>query len=289
MKNCLLLFFTLSFYYGYTQDTINCYFDEQLSLTGKKQSAYPGKMIAQEQGWEAFALHSNGNVLMHGFFADKKLKIKQGLYSIYYSNGNRRALTYFNNNAADSIFMSWHINGQMSDSGIIRQQFRTGLWKTWYANGNPESAGVYSNSEPDGEWHWYYPNGKPATIETYSNNKLQDITCYDTLGIATGSNCRIEKKPCPQNAYDFETFIIENLLYPEDAIKKRIEGDVAFEFIINKAGKLTNINFTNEASALLQNEVVRLLKSVSVWEPAVSHNRNIDYLYTYTVPFYLPD
>ncbi len=289
MKICLLSLLILSFYYGHAQDTIACYFDEQLALTGKKQSVYPGKMTAHEHGWEAFAMYSNGNVLMHGFFADKKLKIKQGLYSIYYSNGNRRALTYFNNNTADSVFMSWHINGQMSDSGIIQQQFRTGVWKTWYANGNPESEGVYINSEPDGEWRWYHPNGKPATIEVYSHNKLQDLTCYDTTGNVTGSNCRIEKKPCPQNAYDFEAFIIENLLYPKDALKKSIEGEVAFEFLITREGKLTNINFTNEANTLLQEEVVRLLKSVKEWEPAVSHNRNIDYLYSYTVPFYLPD
>ncbi|HRQ52083.1 MAG TPA: hypothetical protein PLR74_16155, partial [Agriterribacter sp.] len=106
MKICLLSLLVISFCYVRAQDTITCYFDEQLALTGKKQSVYPGKMIAHKHGWEAFALHSNGNVLMHGFFADKKLNIKHGEYSIYYFNGNRRALTYFNKNRADGIFLS---------------------------------------------------------------------------------------------------------------------------------------------------------------------------------------
>ena len=285
----MLSFFILLFFYGRAQDTIACYFDEELSLTTKKQGIYPGTITEHENGWEAVAFYSNGNALMRGLFKDKKLKTKQGYYTLYYPNGNRRAFTYFNNNTADSTFMGWHANGQLSDSGLIHQQLRAGIWKTWYSNGRQESSGNFLNGTPDGVWHWYHGNGKPATIETYGNNKLQDLTCFDTLGIATGSNCRIEKKPCPKNAYDFETFIIENLLYPKDALKKSIEGEVAFEFFITKEGKLTNINFTNEANALLQEEVVRLLKSVPAWEPAVSHNRDIDYLYTYTVPFYLPE
>lgn len=289
MKYCLSLFLLFLFFYGSAQDTISCFFDEQLLLTGKKSGLYPGKITAHADGWEALAFYSNGTVLMHGFFADKKLKTKHGPYTLYYPNGKRRAFTSFSNNEADSLFMGWHQNGQLSDSGMIQQQMRKGLWKTWYTNGRQESSGVYHNGAPDGEWRWYHPNGKPATIEIYSNNKLQDLTCFDTSGMATGSNCRIEKKPCPEDTYDFDTFIVENLLYPKDALKREIEGEVAFEFLITREGKLTNINFTNEANKLLQDEVVRLLKSVKQWEPAVSHNREIDYLYSYTVPFYLPD
>lgn len=223
---------------------------------------------------------------MHGFFADRKLNVKQGYYQLFYNNGQPRAFTYFDKNMADSVFTSWHLNGQMSDSGLIHQQLRTGLWKTWYANGNPESAGKFTNGVPDGEWRWYRVSGTPATMEVYKDNKLQDLICYDTTGKPTGSNCRIEKLPCPENAYDFESFVVDNLLYPEQALKKGIEGEVAFEFLITANGKLTRINFTNKANSLLQDEVVRLLKSVKVWEPAVSHNRNIDYLFSYQVPFY---
>ncbi len=289
MKFRSLLYLLLLSAYSQAQDTIRCYFDEQLSLTSKKQAVYPGKMMAQPEGWEAFAYYSNGETLMHGFFADKKLKFKQGTFTLFYPNGNRRAFTTFKNNETDGVFMSWHQNGLLSDSGVIQQQMRTGLWKTWYINGNVESAGNYSNGFAEGEWRWYRPNGKQATQEMYINNKLNDLTCYDTLGLPSGSNCRIEKKPCPEGAYDFENFINENLFYPKEALTKKIEGEVSFEFLINKEGRLTNINFTNEANSILQEEIVRLLKSVPKWEPAISHNRDVDYLYPFTVPFYLPE
>lgn len=285
----MLLLFVVSFFYGQAQETTSCYFDEELSLTTKKLGVYTGTITAQGDNWEAVAFYPDGNVIMRGLYKDKKLKVKQGLYTLYYPNGNRRAFTSFTDNHADSIYMSWYSNGQLGDSGFIRQQVRTGLWKTWYSNGQIESSGSYNYGAPDGLWHWYHSNGYPATMEWYKDNKLQDLSCFDTLGVQTGSNCRIEKKPCPQGTDNFEAFIIEHLLYPNEALKKEIEGVVAFEFLITKEGRLTNINFTNEAHVLLQEEVVRLLKSVKEWEPAVSHNRNVEYLYSYSVPFYLPD
>lgn len=273
----------------WAQDTISCYFNEQLALTGKKQGIYTGKITAQPKGWEAFAYYKNGGVLMHGFFADKKLKVKQGTFTLYYPNGNRRAFTHFTNNETDGIFMGWHPNGLLSDSGVIEQQMKTGLWKTWYMDGSLESVGTYDNGFVEGEWEWYHINGQLATKEIYTYNKLNDLTCYDTLGLPTGSNCRIEKKPSPEGAYDFESFIKDNLFYPKEALNKKIEGEVSFEFLINKEGRLTNINFTNEANPILQEEIVRLLKSVTKWEPGISHNREIDYLYSFSVPFYLPE
>ncbi|MCO5236270.1 MAG: energy transducer TonB [Chitinophagaceae bacterium] len=289
MKHHLLFFLLLLCFRGIAQDTIACYFDEQLALTGKKHAVYAGSIVAQPDGWEALAYYQNGAVLMHGFFADKKLKIKQGAFTLFYPDGNRRAATSFSNNETDGVYMGWHPNGLLSDSGVIRQQMRSGAWKTWYINGVLESAGAYADGAPDGEWRWYHPNGKPSTIEIYSNNKLDDLTCYDTLGLSSGSNCRIEKKPCPEGAYDFETYITDSLYYPPEALKKKIEGEVSFEFLISKEGRLAKINFTNEANVLLQDEVVRLLKSVKRWEPAVSHNRAVDYLYSYSAPFYLPE
>ena len=272
----------------YAQDSTNCYFDEQLQLTSKKNAAYNGRMIQQNGKWEAFAYFSNGAVLFHGIFKDKKLTEKDGQYTLYFPNGTKRAATYFSDNTIDSVFTSWYADGNRSDSGLMRNNIKEGLWKTWYPGGAVESEGDYVNCSPDAIWHWYHSNGKPATIETYKNHKLNELSCFDTLGNNTGSNCRIDKKPCPQNALSFDQFVVDNMIYPDKALKRSIEGTVNFEFLITKEGKLTRINFLNETDALLQDEVVKFLKSIPVWEPAISHNREIDYLYTYEVPFYLP-
>lgn len=276
------------FYTGNAQDTTDCYFDAQLTLTSKKNAVYEGKIVNTQKGWEVFAFYPSGKqVLAHSFFKDKKLTERDGENNVYYQDGTPSLKTYFKNNMLDGVFLKWHPNGHLSDSGMIKQNLKTGVWKSWYNTGQTESEGFYNDGIRDSAWHWYHENGKPSTTELYRQNKLQDLTCFDTTGSTTGSNCRIDGTPCPENALSFDQFIRDNLLYPDKAAKRGIEGDVSFEFIITKEGKLTRINFTNESNALFQEEIIRLLKSVPKWDPAVSHNRNIDYLYSYTVPFYL--
>ncbi len=287
MRYIFLITGILFFYYSFAQDTTECYFDEQFQLTSKKNAAYNGKRVRRDDHWEAFAYFSNGSTLFHGFFKDKKLTSKDGMFTIYFPNGVKNVVTYFKDERVEGVFIRWHNNGNMSDSGLIQDNLKEGLWKTWYATATPESEGKYLNNKPDGIWHWYYSNGKPATIETYKNEKLSDLSCFDTLGNNTGSNCRIDKKPCPEGARSFDQFVNDNLIYPDKAFKKGIEGTVKFEFNITKDGRLTRINFLNESNSLLQDEVVKFLKSVPKWEPAVSHNREMDYMYTYIIPFYV--
>lgn len=287
MRYILLLTGILFFYTGKAQDTTDCYFDAQLTLTAKKNAVYEGKIVNSSKGWEVFAFYPGKQVLAHSLFKDKKLTERTGEYNVYFQNGSSSLRAVFKNNMLSGPFLKWHSNGQLSDSGMMKENLKTGLWKTWYTTGQIESEGLFIEGVPDSLWHWYHDNGKPSTVELYRKNQLHDLTCFDTSGNATGSNCRIDGAPCPENALSFEEFIQNNLIYPEKAVRRKIQGDVAFEFIITKEGKLTRINFINESNELFQEEIVRLLKSVQKWDAAVSHNRKIDYLYNYSVPFYL--
>lgn len=289
MRYLFLLSGLLFFYGAQCQDTTDCYFDSQLTLTSKKNAVYDGKMVNTDKGWEIFVLYPTKQVLAHSIFKDKKLTVREGEYSVYFEDGSASLKTFFKDNMITGPFLKWHANRQLSDSGMMKENLKTGIWKSWYATGKPESQGWYADGIPDSVWNWYNENGNPSTIELYRQGKLADLNCFDLSGNKTGSNCRIDGAPCPENALSFEQFIQENLNYPEKAVRRRLEGDVSFEFIITKEGKLTRINFTNLSDELFQQEIVRLLKSVTKWEPAVSHNRNIDYLYSYTVPFYLGD
>lgn len=288
MKCIFTLGFTILALFLQAQDTSSCYFDAQLAATERRNAVYTGKMVETPNGWEALAFYPDGKTLMKALYKDKKLKVKQGGYTVFFPNGKPKLTASFDNNLVDGNYTSWHENGLMEDSGLIKENIKTGLWKKWYNTGVQECEGAYAEGVPDGIWKWYHPNGKPATVEVYSNQKLKDLTCFDTLGVQTGFNCRLDKKPCPLNAYSFESYVIENLIYPQAALRKGIEGNVAFEFFITKEGKLTRINFLNESHPTLREEIVKFLKAVPSWEPAISHNRAVDCLYSYEVPFYLP-
>lgn len=288
MKFLMALFLALTIGYAEAQDSIACYFNEQLLPVDKRRAVYNGKMIQTPEGWNAVAYNAGGQLLMQGTYKDKKLQVRHGVYNIYNTNGTLRMSAVFEDNIVNGPYQSWHENGQLADSGRISHNMKTGLWRTWYPDGVLESEGSYTDAVMEGEWKWFRENGKPATVELYVNGKIKDLACYDATGTHTGFNCRIDKKPCPKNEYSFESFVIENLEYPNEALRKGIEGVVNFEFIITREGKLTRVNFTNKSDKILQDAIVAFLKSVTEWEPAISHNREVDCVYSYQVPFYLP-
>ncbi len=191
----------------------------------------------------------------------------------------------------DGIYVEWHDNGQVKDSCEFDKGRKTGKWKSWYNDGTLESEGSYLNDLNTGVWQWFHSNGNIATHEMYREGKLADLSCYDSTGKATGFTCALLTRPHPTADSvegSFEDYLMANLYYPPAAMNQRIEGSVNLEFLINKEGKLKSINIINSPNPLLSEEVIRMIKSVRQWAPAISHNRRIDYLYELSVPFRLP-
>ncbi len=274
---------------GLTQDSIPVYFDADLNPTSRRNAAFNGTMVQNGEGvWDVVANYPGGQPLLAASYKDKRMRVRHGVMQGYFPNGQKRLSATFDNNVLEGVYTVWHESGHMADSGRLASNAKTGIWKTWYANGVLESEGTYTAGIPDGNWKWFHENGNPATVEIYQNSKLKDLSCFNESGTPTGFNCRLDKKPAPKGAYSFESYVIENLMYPEEALKKRVEGVVEFEFFVTKEGKLTRINFQNQGNRLLHDAVVNFLKAVPEWEPAISHNRKVDCLYTYSIPFYLP-
>ena len=203
------------------------------------------------------------------------------------------ALTNFQIYAVpDGKYFEWYENGQLKDSCDFAKGKKTGIWKSWYADGKIESEGRYQNDSAVGVWNWFHSTGQPATREVYRGGKLADLACYDSTGTSSGFTCALMTRPHPTADSvegSFEDYLIANLYYPKEAMTRGIEGMVSLEFVIGKDGKLKSINIISSPSDLLSEEVVRLLKSIQQWAPAISHNRPIDYVYEFNVPFMIPE
>ncbi len=60
-------------------------------------------------------------------------------------------------------------------------------------------------------------------------------------------------------------FIKENLIYPKEASKKGEQGTVYVEFTIKIDGSLTDVKIKKGVSEYLNNEAIRLIKSMPNW------------------------
>lgn len=82
-------------------------------------------------------------------------------------------------------------------------------------------------------------------------------------------------------------WIKDNIKYPTEAIEKGIEGRVIVQFVVTKDGKITNEKVVRSVDPLLNEEALRVIRSMPVWIPAKRDGQNIDLLFTLPLTFRL--
>ncbi|MCH7657376.1 MAG: TonB family protein [Bacteroidetes bacterium] len=86
---------------------------------------------------------------------------------------------------------------------------------------------------------------------------------------------------------DFDDYIMQNIQYPESAIKEGTEGIVWVEFNINKRGKVTDVKVVESIDERLDNEAVRVVSSSPRWIAAEMNGKKTAKKMTVTVEFHL--
>lgn len=79
-------------------------------------------------------------------------------------------------------------------------------------------------------------------------------------------------------------YINKNMIYPKEAIKKNMQGRTILQFIINKDGSVSDIEVARSSgSELLDNEAIRVVKSMPKWTPGEDKSKKVDTMFT--MPF----
>lgn len=190
------------------------------------------------------------------------------------------------NQYMDGLSLTYHPNGQLADSTVYLRGRKYGYSKGWYPNGNVEWEGVYLNDRYEGFWKWFHPNGKPCTVENYVDRKLVDLECFDSTGKSNGPFCSIEKPAYLDGLVsDYRQFVHNNLNWPDQAFRQKINGRVFVQFEVSPIGKLQNFKIVSATHKMFADEVERVFKEMPDWVPAISHNRAVKAEFTMNIPF----
>lgn len=99
-----------------------------------------------------------------------------------------------------------------------------------------------------------------------------------------------DKQPdFPGGQEAFLRFLGDKLVYPTDSYQKRIQGMVIIAFIIEKDGRLTNLNVLRHVADDLDAEAIRVLKTSPKWSPGFQNRIPIRVNYTIPITFKLPE
>lgn len=77
-----------------------------------------------------------------------------------------------------------------------------------------------------------------------------------------------KKAQFPGGNDSLKSFLQKNLHYPQEVVEKSIEGSVVVSFIVDKYGRISNVEVVQSADSLLDAEAVRLVQSMPDWSPA---------------------
>ena len=73
----------------------------------------------------------------------------------------------------------------------------------------------------------------------------------------------------------FDGYLSKSIVYPEAARQAGIEGQVSVEFVIEKDGSVTNIKILRDIGGGCGEELVRVLKAMPKWKPALQRGKPV--------------
>ncbi|HLO79539.1 MAG TPA: hypothetical protein VK166_01195 [Chitinophagaceae bacterium] len=290
MRNLLTTLFLLVSLSSFSQkkDTLVRYFSVDLEPVKKKQAVFIGVAIKDPFGWSTIIYNDSMKVIMRGKYKDPDCLIKDGWFIYYNQKGERSVAGKFTGNLKSDLWQTWYPSGRIKDSIYFANDMANGASRKYFENGLLEAKGFYKNGIPDSTWEWYHENGRKATLEKYTEGLLASFECFDSSGNSLGMNCAINRLPAIKGKYGgVEKYVTDSLKFPE----KLNLNDVSFitiQFTVNKEGVMSTPNIIGTQLPTMSDEVLRVVKSIPGWYPAVLHNRTIDYTYTLSISF-LPD
>ena len=122
------------------------------------------------------------------------------------------------------------------------------------------------------------PKSPDKEDSTQSAPKALESTQPDD-DVITGAVVMTPPPSFPGGRDSLMAFLKENLHYPQSAIDDRIEGTVCVRFVVRPDGTISNANVTQSVDPRLDEEALRVVRSMPNWKPS---SKGVN------TPYYLP-
>ena len=108
------------------------------------------------------------------------------------------------------------------------------------------------------------------------------------LDIDTGPFLKVEKMPAyPGGNRELIKDIEENLVYPEDAKKDSIQGEVFVLFVVDEKGQITNLKIVQSTNHIFDSAALDVLSHLKTFIPGEHHGEKVNVYYMVPILFRL--
>jgi periplasmic protein TonB len=128
-------------------------------------------------------------------------------------------------------------------------------------------------------------------ISLFGFSQKQDTVIVTTSPVVVSDSrvfTKVEKHAeFPGGAEGWRTYLMQNLRYPNKALKKNIQGVVRVEFLVDHDGNISEVKGLNDPGGGLMEEAVRIIKYGPKWQPAEQDGRKVLYRQIQAITFAL--
>ena len=128
-------------------------------------------------------------------------------------------------------------------------------------------------------------NGKDAKDQEHGNDGVISITAKpakEEIFVV------VEQQPeFPGGTPAMMNYLGENVKYPVEAQKNKIQGRVIVNFVVNKDGSLSDFKVVRGQDPLLDAEAIRVISTMPNWKPGMQRGQTVKVRYTLPIVFRL--
>lgn len=119
------------------------------------------------------------------------------------------------------------------------------------------------------------PIAKPRMVELKEGDTIVSKTLFSTVFTS------VEVSPEPPGGMKaFREYIGRNFVYPEAAVKNKVNGTVEVSFVVEADGRLTDIKVLRDLAHGTGEEALRVMSTAGKWMPGIQNGRPVRTAYT---------
>ncbi len=236
-------------------------------------------------------------------FLDEKKEILQGAVTHRFDNGAISLSGNYTKNEKDGEWKYFHFPaGNLKSIGNYKNGQFSGTWTDY--NSDSTKICQYSYNEAGklhGDFTYWTKNGEIKEILTYDNGEVIKTKTYqqendkgifqivDQMPIF-GKECiemtdKKAAKACGEKALLMA--IYKSIQYPTFARQRNIEGTAVISFVIEKDGRLTDIQVLHGICDEIRAECIRVVETLSPWTPGYQNNEAVRVQFNLPIRFRL--
>jgi TonB family protein len=186
---------------------------------------------------------------------------------------------------------SYYENGQLKSEGEYSKGAKTGKWKYFHLNGTQSGQDTHTEKDHSYDQRWD-ETGKPLLnngtglyfekrevigghfVDVVDHKLISAFTISETSGDTIYT---VVEKTCeyPGGMAAFYAGIGKTIKYPGAAKKKRIQGRVFVKFIVDKTGKVTQVEVLKGIGGGCDEEAANVIRNTKQWHPGMVREKPV--------------